>query len=155
MTIHAADTLALARDLAAFRDHLERAAVGRYSITHAQAEPLADAFLALLDAFEGGSDPVSALTAAMREWDIARARLLDAYDVVRDRAEADHQRRMAEDELACRVSCPACGAEPGQKCRSLGKAHTTRTLSHQSRRRLACSTENAARAGNTLARPAG
>jgi hypothetical protein len=55
MTAPAADTLTFARDLVNFREHLQWAVVGHTPGT----EPLADAFLALLDTIEASSDPLT------------------------------------------------------------------------------------------------
>lgn len=143
MTAQTAGTLTFARDLAEFREHLEWTAAGRYQSEHG-AVPLADALLALLGALEADAEPLDAIAAALDEWKRATQRLRNAEEAARARAAADSERLAAEEEITRKVTCPACGAEPEEKCRSLGRVSTVRTQSHQRRFRLARSLNDGA-----------
>lgn len=138
MTAQTASTLTFARDLAEFTEHLEWTAADRYHSDHG-AVPLADAFLALLHALEANAEPLDAIAAALDEWKSATQRLRNTDEAARTQAAADSERLAAEDEIARKVTCPACGAEPDERCRSLGRVSKVRTQSHRRRSRLTLS----------------
>ncbi len=134
MTATAAETLALARDLATFRQHLAWAAVGQFNL---DGEPLADAFRVLLDALEAGTDPMNAVAAALREWDDARDRLQQAQDRWRQHNDARHENETVQEQHARTATCPVCEASPGHKCQTIGAAPRPRPHVHRERIRAA------------------
>jgi hypothetical protein len=140
-----AASIAFADDLAALRQHLEGSSYGDASCEyHADGEPLATAFLVLLDELERGTEPVAAIITTLAAWHDARSDAERKGHARRERGYAAWQEARAEEEITRKAQCPDCGAIPGVACRTTGEARHVRSWSHRSRFRLARSLNDGA-----------
>jgi hypothetical protein len=139
-------SLAFAGDLAGLRRELERSIYGDASCCeyHADGEPLAAAFLVLLDELERGTEPVAAIVTTLAAWHEAHEGGERARIARRERGQAAYEKARADEEITRKAECPHCGAEPGTACRTVGEVRHMRSWSHRSRFRLARSLNDGA-----------
>ena len=133
-----AETLAFARQLAEFEEHLDW--FGRTATIFGpdgEESDLAAWCRSVITDLTAGTDPVTAIANAIAAWRTAEQERSRQQDKHAAAMQADYERRMAEEGISLKVQCPFCGEPPGSSCRTTGGARVRRTDSHRDRWRLA------------------
>ena len=124
-----------------FREHLWQIWMNRnYSRSYGTVE-LGAWCSALLDAVEGGQPVHVAIGAALDAYAVARAEIREADAREQAAGEAAYAEAARRHELAIKVTCPYCGAEPGATCRTAGptgQSHPKGIHDHRDRYRAGC-----------------
>ena len=81
--------------------------------------PYAGAFAAVLRHLIGAGN-AEALQVAVSEFDYHEDQARQEEEYHRRRWDAEHAEKTRRHELAVQVECPACGAAPGDPCRTMG-----------------------------------
>jgi hypothetical protein len=104
-------------------------------------DAMAAGWLALLMAVEAGTEWYAAVRQSLAAWEAAKEAGQWEHEQFLAKRKAEYAETMRRHELAVRVECPYCGAQPGAVCRTAGpngKAHTKGSGDHKDRYRAAC-----------------